>query len=540
MRIFIGSTSFLLNGNKNWEYLESANNIIFSKYAGVYETLNNNYKCEVDILVIFLPDILNYYNSNIKSQKNEERILTDIISLIKRRVNSNKNNLIISVSEYLYKNSISDAKFSRSTIEIKINFLRKLYSISKNYSNLFILNMDEVFSYHGYNNCFEMRNYYLSRCRLSYLGIEILSKNIKKIINRIYSTNKKVLILDCDNTLWDGVLGEDGDSKIKIGNEGIGLIYYDFQRAIKKIKDKGVLLTVVSKNNESDVINIFKKKNFMPLQYEDITLFKVNWDSKYKNIIEISKELDLGINSFVFWDDNPIERERIRFELKEVDVIDPSSDPSNWSLQLLEYDGFSKFRDLKDDSKKTQLYKLRDSFKKNKSAYGDEIEYLKSIKIKPNIVKINKITMGRAIELSQKTNQFNLRTVRYIEKNIEKFLKNKKHVIFLISLKDNYGDHGIIGLIHLKNIEKDSLFIYNFLLSCRILGRYLEFWILNKIKQITKSLNKKFIIAEYIDNKKNLVAKKFILDSGFKKNNKKKNIYLFDIRNKIPKIEIYE
>ena len=147
------------------------------------------------------------------------------------------------------------------------------------------------------------------RCRLSTLGIEIISEKLKEIIIKFNTTSKKVLLLDCDNTIWGGVIAEDGIENIKIGQDGEGSIFVDFQKAIKKIKDSGVLISLVSKNNKSDVENVLKNHDSMILKKKDIAIMKIDWNDKAENIKKIAKELSLNLNSFIYWDDNPLERE---------------------------------------------------------------------------------------------------------------------------------------------------------------------------------------------------------------------------------------
>ena len=184
--------------------------------------------------------------------------------------------------------------------------------MSRGKQNIFLLDLDKIFSFEGYKKIFEQRNYELFRSRLSIFGVETLSNNLLKFINRIFNVNKKVLLLDCDNTLWGGVLGEDGVENIKLGYDGVGNSFKNFQMAIKKKKEEGILLAIISKNDEKDVKNVFKSHREMVLRENDIVNFKVNWKDKSKNIIEISKELDLGLESFLVWDDNPIERKKLK------------------------------------------------------------------------------------------------------------------------------------------------------------------------------------------------------------------------------------
>ena len=178
--------------------------------------------------------------------------------------------------------------------------MQKIYNLSKNYPNLYVVDMDAIFSEEGYKNCFDNRNYYSFRCRLSVFGQEILIKNLSKVFERIYNSNKKVLLLDCDNTLWGGVIAEDGMENLQIGQDGVGLAYQDFQKAIKKLQSKGIILVLVSKNNEKDVKNVLEKHKSMIIKNKDISAYKVNWSEKSKNIKKISEDLFLGLDSFYF------------------------------------------------------------------------------------------------------------------------------------------------------------------------------------------------------------------------------------------------
>jgi len=556
VKITLNSTSFLLPNNESWSILKKNNNINFSDYGNINSGLNAKNKAEIDVTLFFLPDLIDYFQLDKLDYRFETKKISNIIKLIEQKLKLKNKKFIVSLSEYFYNNIINFSKNISFSKKIKSYFLDELYKLSRKYNNFYIFDLDNIFSDHGYNNCFDQRNFYAFRCRLSTLGIKILSKNLEEIINRINFTNKKVLLLDCDNTIWGGVLAEDGMENIQIGQDGIGSAFLDFQKAIKKIKSSGVLIALVSKNDKSDVENVLKNHQSMILKKNDITAMKINWNEKSDNIKQLAKGLFLGLNSFVFWDDNPIEREKVRAQLKDIEVIEPSKDISDWPKQLLEFKGFSKFIITKEDKVKTKQYKNREKFIEAKHSSKNEINYLKSIKIKPKIIKINKSTLNRTLQLCQKTNQFNLRTKIYSMKDINKL--NKKNICFLVHLKDNYGDHGIISFICLKIIEKKFLFIDTFLMSCRILGRHLESWILNEIKKLAIKNKLNFIIAEYIPTKRNQVAKDFILKSCFEKVSKEKvnnyniffkklmkensnsEFYTLTKNSKIPNLEIYE
>jgi len=417
---------------------------------------------------------------------------------------------------------------------------------------LYILNIDDLFSLHGLKNCFDERNYSLFRCRLSTLGLKLLSNKLSELIFGINNANKKVLLLDCDNTLWGGVIGEDGIEKIQLGQDGLGLAYTEFQKAIKKIQESGIIIALVSKNNSSDVMNVLENHKSMILKKKDIAAFKINWKEKSDNIRQLSKDLFLGLESFVFWDDNPIESNKVRNEISDIEVIEPEKDISYWSKQLLEYSGFSKFQVTKEDYVKTKQYKSRGIFLEKKKSSKNEITYLKKIKIKTKLISVENDNVDRASQLTQKTNQFNFNTKRYKIADIKKLKKN--HLCFLVKLSDIYGDHGIVSFFILKK-DKEILIVDLFLMSCRIMGRYLENWILSEIKKIAITNKKKDILFEFIPTKKNKdlinifiklnnlkkITKKKIEEKNLKLENRSKaEYYILNTKQKIKNLEIYE
>ena len=556
MKIRLNSTSFLLPNNENWKLIKKNNDLIFSDYGNINNIANVKDKIDFEITLFFLPDLFDYFQPDKLNYKEELKKISNIIKLIKQKLNLKNKKFIIGVSEYLFNNVINSSKKYNFSKKVKNFFLDELYKLTKQYNNLYIIDLDIIFSEHGYKNCLDQRNYYIFRCRLSAFGIEMISMNLKDIMDRINYTNKKVLLVDCDNTIWGGVLAEDGIENIQIGQDGIGAAFTDFQKTIIKIKNSGILIILVSKNDKSDVENVLKNHQSMILRKQDIAAMKINWNEKSNNIRQLSKDLSLGLNSFVFWDDNPIEREKVRTQLKEVEVIEPDTDVTAWPKQLLEFKGFSKFIVTKEDGSKTKQYKIREKFIEDKYSFKDEINYLKSIKIKPTIIKVDKSTINRTVQMCQKTNQFNLRTKIYNTSDVLKL--NEKNICFLVGLKDIYGDHGIVSFISLKIVNNKFIFIDTFLMSCRILGRHLESWILNEIKKIAVKNKIKLILAEYIPTKRNIVAKNFIIKNNFKKiskteiykyadffkkiGNEKNNseFYILSTKEIIPNLEIYE
>lgn len=544
MNILISSTSFIMPKHNSWHALQKKNKLKFANYGNLFSN-NLSKNQDLEIKIIFLNDIIDYYSDIKKEFLNNFTRIKKIAKSLKKNFLSDKK-YIICISSYQFLNIVNSSQNEDYIENLKIFFFKELRKRDENYKNIFLIDLDKVFSVEGFKKIFDERNYELFRSRLSLFGIETLSNNLNKLIDRISKTSKKVLLLDCDNTLWGGVIGEDGIENIKIGQDGIGNSFKNFQKAIKKIKASGILLAIISKNNEKDVKNIFKSHKEMILKEKDIISFKINWKDKSKNILDLSKELGLGLDSFIVWDDNPLERKKIKINCKGVEVIEPADNVSDWSNQLLEISSLTKFNSTKEDKDKTDQYLQRAKFITDKEVSDNELEYLRSIKIKPQIIEIDKDNVSRAQQLCEKTNQFNTTLERYSLSEIKKI--NQKEHIKLISLKDLYGDHGIVGLIHYQHDKKNkNLKIILFLLSCRILGRYLENWILNFILNKAKQNKYENIFIYYKKGLRNSLALDFIKKNKFKlekkRASKNKNNYIEykrPVNVKVENLDIYE
>ena len=546
--IKISSTSFLIPNNQVWNELEISTNLSFGNYGNVMSDIIESPK-EHLVSIIFVDDI---FNGNFAKFSNFVKSYTKLIE--KRLKDSNKITVVglcINYSDDLIKT----AKKISNEKKISDKFTKKLYQISKNYNNLFILDLDKEFSRFGFENIFDYRNWYYAHCRLSSKGLKIVSDSIKKLFYRVKKPAHKLLALDCDNTIWGGIAGEDGLKGLKLSNDGIGLAYSDFQKSVKKLINQGILVSLVSKNNEIDVWNIFKRHKGMVLSKNDVVSSKINWKDKYLNIKKISKELDIGLDSIIFWDDNPLERDQMKRFLPDVLTIDIPKEIYIWPKLIDNLFQFSKFEYTEEDKKKLIQYKSRAKFVKDISVAYDKKDYLKEICLKAKKLDINDSNLPRAEQLCIKTNQFNLRTKRYNMSEIQALKKNKDNYIFLSKLKDNYGDHGIVGFTILNKINCDVIFIDHFSMSCRILGRNFDSWILNEILKISKKNKYKYIVSGIIENKKNIVAKDFFKKNNFKelksthkikklfKETKFKHdkLYFIEIKNyKTPNMDAYE
>ena len=523
-KILLGSSSFLLTKSKSWEKFKNFNTIEFADYGNIHSILKNKNFCNFKIIVIFFEDL-------IFDKKNINKRLSFLLSNINESLISSSSETIICYSDYYSKEIIRNSKVQNKFTEINNSFKKKLYSLSTKNKNLSIIDLDIIFNIYGYNKIIDKRNWYLAHCRLSEFGLDLLIEEIKKIIFRIENPAAKVLILDCDNTIWGGVVGEEGTYGIKIGTDGEGLMFQDFQKEIIDLKNQGLILAISSKNNEKDVMEVFKNNDQMILQKKDISLFKINWKEKYINIREIAKELNLALNSFVFWDDNPIEREKIKINLPEVRVIDVPNEVYNWIDLIKNNEVFAKPTITNEDKNKTKQYQSTAKFNEDKKNKENN-NFLKNISLKPKIFKPNKSNIARFSQMTIKTNQFNFRTIRMTESKVKKILNSDEEDCFMCEAKDVYGDHGIIGLANIKKIKKDIFFLNSYLLSCRILGRKIENWFIESIFQKLSENGAKKMIIGFIPSDRNEIAEIFLKSLKLKKFTDKKILSTLNVSKK--------
>lgn len=544
-KINISSTSYLIPNHYSWNDNFSGKDKLDFKFINNFTQSFYNTQKENSLFVsIFVNDLIN--ENKVYKSKDLKKIINPLLRLIQFRLKNSSSPLILFLINQKNNNIFNQLSKKNITEVIFENLYNKLFLLSKKNLNLILLNFNSIIE-NSEKKIFDNRNWYLANCRLSSYGHELIAESLKKILFKLTTAPKKVLILDCDNTLWGGVVGEEGVKNILLGQDGTGKAYLDFQKKIKKLSQEGVLLCISSKNNLKDVIEVFNNHKQMQIKKDDLLSIKVNWKEKHINIREIAEDLNLSLDSMVFWDDNPLERSKIRKFLPEVHVVEPDKDIINWPQQLENLDLFSKIKITKEDKNKINQYKIRSKFIGEKKFAKDEIEYLKSIKLKPKIVALNKDNISRASQMTQKTNQFNLRTKRYSINDIQSMSKKKNIEIKLIDLKDLYGDHGIVGLMILEKNEKQSVFIDTFLISCRVFGRYLETWMLYEIKKFCKKKRINIIYSEHILTEKNkLICKDFFTQHSFKPINKnsswkgfKGSLYALDekeLNNKMIKI----
>ena len=347
--------------------------------------------------------------------------------------------------------------------------------------------------------------------------IEFIADRIYQIIKSLKGQIIKCVVLDLDNTLWGGIVGEDGPMGIKISGQGEGKFHRKFQLWLRQLKSRGIILAVCSKNDEHIAKEPFEINKEMILKLEDFTVFIANWENKADNITVIKETLNLGYDAFLFIDDNPAEREIVRQKLPDVQVPELPSDFTDSLDYLIRLNFFETRTIPKIDIDRTALYKAEFERVKMKAKYSSIDDYLKSLQM---VASINPFTLDDAERISQlsfRSNQFNLRTIRYSKDKIISFINSSSHLTFSVRLKDKFGDHGLVAIAIVKIINKKSAFLDSFLMSCRVLKRGVESFLINEIINKLNNLSVDFLIGEYLPTNKNGLVKNFLTNHQFKK-----------------------
>jgi FkbH-like protein len=398
----------------------------------------------------------------------------------------------------------------------KLNY--ELMNLSQKYSNLYLCDIDSLQSKYGRTMMFAPNIYINTEMVLSIDALPYVASRVMDIIFAIKGQIKKCLILDLDNTLWGGIIGDDGLEGIQLGHGlGIGKAFTEFQMWIKKLKQRGIIICVASKNNEETAKEPFEKHPDMVLRLDDIAVFMANWESKVNNIRAIQKVLNIGFDSMVFLDDNPFERNVVRENIPGITVPELPTDPAEYLEYLYELNLFetASYSDAdKDRTKQYQVEAQRVSFAK---IFTNEADYLKSLDMVSSVSGFTAFNIPRVAQLSQRSNQFNLRTIRYTEADIASMAEDPNVIDLSFTLKDKFGDNGLIAVVIMKERDKETLFVDTWFMSCRVLKRGMELFILNTMVEQARSAGYKQIIGEYLPTAKNKIVENHYPSLGFSK-----------------------
>jgi FkbH-like protein len=398
-----------------------------------------------------------------------------------------------------------------------IDFVKRINAeLARRYrenSQVFVFDYESFCSKWGKVNTFDYKMYYLADIKLQLEYLPALCDEYLRYIKALLALNRKCIVLDLDNTLWGGVVGEDGISGIRLGNTPEGRPFLEFQKYILSLFNRGIILAINSKNNPDDALEVLRNHPEMVLREKHFASIQINWNDKISNMKAIAKEINIGLDSLVFFDDDKLNREMVRSALPEVHVVDLPDDPSLYLSTIMALDDFDSFILSDEDRQKGQMY--ADQRKRQELATGtkDITEYLAALEMVVTIEHANPFTIPRISQLTQKTNQFNMTTRRYTEEEIKSIAEDKNCLVFSVKVTDKFGDNGITGVAIVRK-QKGSWSIETFLLSCRVIGRGVEDVMLAYIVENAQKAHAEKIVAEFIPTKKNAPAKDFYRANG--------------------------
>jgi FkbH-like protein len=388
---------------------------------------------------------------------------------------------------------------------------KELAAYAASNKGFYINDINYLSSWLGLSKWHDKTFWYSSKYACNYEAIPYISHNLSRIITAIMGKSKKCLVLDLDNTLWGGVIGEDGMEKICIGNEtAIGEAYSGFQKYLKGLKDRGVMLAVCSKNDPDTALEGLSHPDNI-LKPEDFLIIKAGWQDKHLSLREISHDLNIGLDSMVFIDDNPAEREIVKAQLPEVLVPDIGSDVVFFP-EIIDRSGYFEQANISgEDLERTKYYVENAHRSDSLSKFKDYNEFLISLEMKAEITDFKPVHLDRIAQLTNKTNQFNLTTRRYSLDEIEAISKDNRYIRLCGKLQDKFGDNGLVSVI-IGQIDGACLHIDLWIMSCRVIKRNLEFAMFDNLVDVCKKREIKQIIGTYIPTKKNnLVASHYSL-----------------------------
>lgn len=423
---------------------------------------------------------------------------------------------------YFNFNEINDGVFGNYSNKTAYSFnyqLRKinfnLMDLSQKLKDLFILDLNVLQGQIGHEYLSDNKIYINTDLLFSIDFLPVVAKSTTDIVLSIKGKIKKCLILDLDNTLWGGIIGDDGIENIQIGELGIGKAFSEIQLWAKQLKQRGIILAICSKNDELVAKAPFEKHPEMVLRLEDISVFVANWNNKADNIRYIQQILNIGFDSMVFLDDNPFERNLVRTNIPEIEIPELPEDPAEYlnfirTLNLFETASFTN-----EDIQRTEQYQEEAKRENEHKQYHNEAEFLKSLDMIALVEPFNSFNTPRVAQLTQRSNQFNLRTIRYSEEDIQRIENDSNYYSFAFSLKDKYGDSGLISLVIMKKTSDETLFVDTWIMSCRVLKRGMENFVLNAL--VAMALEKGFskIVGEYLPTPKNKMVKDHFSNLGF-------------------------
>jgi FkbH-like protein len=519
------ATQFLVQALKGQGYEAGINFDIFEAdydqiERQVFDSTSELYNCKPEFVIIFHATqklIKRFYKLSTKEKSRFAELHVNQVTQLYETITATYPCRII----YFNFPDINDAIFGNYANKVDISFTYQLRKLNYEFmlaaqkcKNLFIADVCALHHQYGSSGAVDPKMYINADMVFSLDFLPVVAKHIVDIIQAVSGKFKKCLIMDLDNTLWGGIIGDDGTENIQIGDLGIGKAFTELQHWIKQLKQRGIILTVCSKNDEKIAKEPFEKHPDMVLRLDDIALFVANWDNKADNIRYIQAVLNIGFDSMVFLDDNPFEREMVRTHIPDIEIPELPEDPAEYLSYLQSLNLFETASYTGKDEQRTRQYQEEAKRSVAQKMFTSEDDFLASLAMFAEVKPFDKFTAPRVAQLTQRSNQFNLRTIRYTEDEIQKIMSSEDYYTRSFTLQDKFGDNGLISIVILKK-NNSELFVDTWIMSCRVLKRGVENLVLNEIVSLAKQHGCGRIVGEYIPTAKNGLVKDHYASLGF-------------------------
>ncbi len=447
-----------------------------------------------------------------------QSVVDDVVSVAETL--DDKTSALILVSNFIVPNftplGIVDSK---QQYGLRALFRRANDLLSERFrerSRIFVVDLDTIAGTFGKGEVVNWNTYYRGSIMFSEAFMPVLAEEYVRYIRALKGLTKKCIVLDLDNTLWGGIIGEDGMEGIKLGNTSPGIEYVDFQRALLSLYNRGVILAVNSKNNPDDALQVLREHPYQVLREEHFAALRINWQSKVQNLVELANEINIGLDSMVFIDDNPVEREQVRQALPEVLVVDLPKNPRLYRATLESLHVFDVLSLTPEDMRRGEMYVGKRKRAELERSTGSLEDFLRTLDLKVRIKLVDDFDTPRVVQLIGKTNQFNLTTRRHTDAEVRRFRESPDYRVYSLAVRDRFGDEGIVGVAITRDEGTDCI-IDTLLMSCRVIGRNIETAFLAKIIADARAAGATRVIGEYIPTKKNAPAKDVYERHGFEK-----------------------
>ncbi len=381
-------------------------------------------------------------------------------------------------------------------------------------SRVYVVDLDSAAADFGKSRITNWNTWYRGSIPFSEEFSPALADTYLRYIRAFKAKTKKCIVLDLDNTLWGGIIGEDGIEGIKLGNASPGIEFVDFQRGLLSLYNRGIILAICSKNNYDDAMKVFQEHPFQILKEEHFAAMRINWQNKATNIAELAKEINIGLDSMVFFDDNPVERAQVMQTLPEVHVVDLPKNPRLYRETLENLNVFDVLSLTKEDMARGEMYAGKRKRAELETSIDNIEDFLRTLDLKVRIKPVDDFDTPRVVQLIGKTNQFNLTTRRYTDAEVRRFREDENSIVYSMAVTDKFGDEGVVGVAIVKKKNEDW-WIDSILMSCRVIGRSIETAMLAKIVKDARAEGASRIIGEYIPTKKNPPAADLYEKHGF-------------------------